>query len=642
FVGSDNLEKLPDILEQKTNNIQTNKPSLNSPDRDINVVETNNLNNIIENENNNVESSLVIEPKIINYQGKEKLIVNIDNKNVIIDLNKLKNFESLYQLNKTDNNINLPNINHIIDSKIPVEDNSDESINNRQINQSESEPTFEQKINLVRQLINLNEGKKDNNFRIKFEQPENIDSSNDSEILEQNNNNSSRTNTIKEKSPKSEIKLSFESLLNSILSDPKAKNLTVENISNLVAFKQTYEEENVLVKNPETKEFQMFKISKEDNKKLKSDNITDIENAPLFNTLDNKETKKDENNKFVSIDLENSNDSKPIPLDKPIKINHQGHEKILINKGDKNIFIDIDKLKYFDDHKAPINNQETKNINLLNGLIDEEQNLLSKNNLNVIHEDANKMNNLLKNFLSNDVLDANENLSQQINMMSQMFGVFETQVKKLKQELEPFKHEESEEFSLENPFTNLLSPKKVSVKTEKPDKKDSHSPKLSFEKLLNSVLSEISSRVEKISLNLQGREILSNNEKCFCIPLSIPYGNLKFNGEILIKDEKNKRTQSGGKVLSITLAVETKNLNQVMIDFLSIDKDLQISIKVDNKNIKDIFDQKLIFINELMQTSKYKVKPITCMVNPNKNRGNSLLVPRNSFPKSLRRIEGII
>ena len=99
----------------------------------------------------------------------------------------------------------------------------------------------------------------------------------------------------------------------------------------MIALFQTQEEENVLVKNPETKEFQMFKISKEDNKKLKSDNITDIENAPLFNTLDNKETKKDENNKFVSIDLEDSNDSKPIPLDKPIKINHQGHEKILIN-----------------------------------------------------------------------------------------------------------------------------------------------------------------------------------------------------------------------------------------------------------------------------------------------------------------------
>ena len=79
-----------------------------------------------------------------------------------------------------------------------------------------------------------------------------------------------------------------------------------------------------------------------------------------------------------------------------------------------------------------------------------------------------------------------------------------------------------------------------------------------------------------------------------------------------------------------------------MIDFITFEKDLQIGVKVDNERVKKIFEEKITHLNELLKGLKYRIKPVTVSINQNKNRGNSLLVPKNSFPKSLKRIEGII
>ncbi|MFN8577019.1 MAG: hypothetical protein U0354_09200 [Candidatus Sericytochromatia bacterium] len=249
---------------------------------------------------------------------------------------------------------------------------------------------------------------------------------------------------------------------------------------------------------------------------------------------------------------------------------------------------------------------------------------------------------IINNIVDNEILsDSNLDMSTQINKISMMYGA-RKQVKNLKSELKDFKKDDNNESTESGVLDSLLSiSKNDSIK--KSLSKRNYNDKLPFETLLKSVLSEVYAKVEKISLNLQGREILSNNEKCFCIPLSIPIGELRFNGEIMVRQELDSRNKiKGKKALSITLCVQTKTLKTVLIDIMNLDNDLQVSLKVENQEIKKIFDEKIDKINQRLKNSSYNIKPVTCSINKNTGRGNSLLIPKDSFPKSLKRIDGII
>ena len=261
--------------------------------------------------------------------------------------------------------------------------------------------------------------------------------------------------------------------------------------------------------------------------------------------------------------------------------------------------------------------------------------LLTKNppSLEVLQADLGKMNEAIKEFLSMDILKSPEKFAYNISVMKQIFGQFENKINDLKDDFEPLHEKLSSEHESE---TSILD------NEEQANDKNKLKLKMSAETLLNAVLSEVSSRVEKISLNLHGRELLSNNDNCFCIPISIPVAGSIFNAELMVKEETHNKNKRGGKTLAITLAIETKNLDKVILEFINFNEDLQVAIKVDNEKIRKIFEPKLPTLTKLLSKSKYNIKSVTCSVNQNKDRGNSLLLPQNTFPKSLKRIEGVI
>lgn len=445
-------------------------------------------------------------------------------------------------------------------------------------------------------------------------------------------------------------KMSFNGLLNSVLSGKDEQQKKVENIKGLNFFVKTGdenenkspEETHIIEKNTKQINKMQPNITHESNlqdtiKTNKNDNENIIDDfSPIITYGDNKKVLISENGELKSVDLSDQSNFKKI--NSPIIVNHNNKDKILTIDNKAPIIIDIESIN---------TDNISNNIHIENSISHTTENhidnkLPSLPEIEIIQNDISKTKNIINNIVNNNILSPEKihHVSTQISSVAMMYGVLENQVKNLKSELKDFKNEESEDSD-----TGLLD-SLISISTNDPIKKNDKkrtNDKLPFETLLKSVLSEVYSKVEKINLNLQGREILSNKENCFCIPLSIPVSNLRFNGEIMVKQELDSRnTIKGKKILSITLAVQTKTLNTVLIDITNLDRDLQVSLKVENKNIKDIVDEKLNKLNSILKNSSYNVKPATCIIAKNTGRGNSLLIPKDTFPKSLKRIDGII
>jgi hypothetical protein len=526
---------------------------------------------------------------------------------------------------KINNELNISDKSLKIDNQTEVENQSinrdfkDNNTSKLYINKNESQnyikkdtfsevKTFEQNIlfnnSIVSQISN-----QDNNINNK-ENNDTVDNINDENIVFSENKPKQLEEFIEKSSNKSVDKMSFDSLINSVLSGKEDNHKSIDGIKELNLFTKRGDEN--------------------DKKVLINENINEF--TPMITYGKDKKVLINENGQLKYIDINDKSLAKKI--EKPILINHQGKNKLLSFK-DKPFMIDIDKINT-DNLYSDISKQNPR----------AENKFISKNltmpQIETIKNDIFKTKEIIDSIVNNNILNyQNNEMSTQINKISMMYGALEKQVKTLKSELKDFK--KSEEESMDSGVLESLLSISKPDSSKKTNVKRNANDKLPFETLLKSVLSEVYSKVDKISLNLQGREILSNNEKCFCIPLSIPIGELRFNGEVMVKQELDSRNKNKGKrTLNITLCVQTKTLNTVLIDITNLDKDLQISIKVENKDIKKIFDEKMDKINQILKNSSYNVKPVTCSINKNTGRGNSLLIPKDSFPKSLKRIDGII
>ncbi|MFN8671521.1 MAG: hypothetical protein U0457_05465 [Candidatus Sericytochromatia bacterium] len=426
------------------------------------------------------------------------------------------------------------------------------------------------------------------------------------------------------------------------------------------------------------------KIIFKDNNELKSINIdknldkiiNKIENPININTEKEEKIIFLENNKAYFIENTESNKNNFInDIDKPFQgsfdsktgtfypnkekneINFISHDKLSElrnNNNDNKItkqvkFEDIESLEILE----PIKYEHTNPNNILTDLkpnlsVSKENNIQENFSFNKIKTDINNLKNNLDNLIQNSVLEDPKKLNEKMILMKQAFGLVENQIKTINKDLDVFKNEELEEEDSsisDNPISDILVNKNSNrnSKLENINRKKTEL-KMSFDSLLKSVLSDISSKVEKVSLNLHGRELFNDQEKTFSMPFSIPYSENKLTSEVLVKQEDNKdKKRNNGKTLSITLAVETKNMKTVLLEFVNLDKDLQIAIKVENKIIKDIFDTNLKDLNNKVTKSKnYYVKPITCSIHLGEIKANKIIVPYNTFPRSLRKVDGII
>ncbi|MBC7473837.1 MAG: hypothetical protein H7263_06055, partial [Candidatus Sericytochromatia bacterium] len=268
-----------------------------------------------------------------------------------------------------------PKINNSIDPKNNINNkiNAQSEINNKnQISENvetksdiQDQPvTFEQKINFIRQYLVTNILKDNNIERVdNSEIPINniIEDNPDNSILEGLTINPKTQNKISSEPEK----MSFNSLLNSILADPKSKDMIVETKSNVILFKNTFEEENILLRNPSSQKFGIVNLNKENRQDfIPSSNLTVVETLAGEPSLlvNNKILKIDD---LVSKSLDNS---EPIVNDNKV-IFHD-------NLSGKNKITDLNKIKTENIINIPVN-LDTKNK--ISNLLSNKPAFISKN-----------------------------------------------------------------------------------------------------------------------------------------------------------------------------------------------------------------------------------------------------------------------
>lgn len=307
------------------------------------------------------------------------------------------------------------------------------------------------------------------------------------------------------------------------------------------------------------------------------------------------------------------------------QISQKGLVKVDDSKSQSQAFNLLD----FDEgvHPNTLMNQDTKQI---------VNNLVSK---------AQKLNTTLNNILSIDVLRNPSNFPQQINMLKKHFAELEIDIEEVKEILESSFPELKEEVQKlesqdENLFTSLL--KMVFDDGTKDIKKSKAKTQanLNFEAEL---LKSLTETAKTITGNITAREILSNNQQCLCIPLSVPFNNKMYEAEIMInrEDNSNKKAEIGDVPLKINLSIQTHNMGKVGVDMSSLKKDLQVHLNLDNLNIKNFVSQNINDLQQKLDTLPFEVKPVTCSVNPKPDESTSLLLPKKYQVMSMKRIDGI-
>lgn len=305
--------------------------------------------------------------------------------------------------------------------------------------------------------------------------------------------------------------------------------------------------------------------------------------------------------------------------------------------------------------------QEPKNktgqeFSLLNDLIENDNILINNQNKTIANNDikgvvidllkrAEKLSTTLNNIVNVDVLKNPANFPQQIAMLKKSYADLEVDVVEMKEILESSFPELKEEIKAddENIFTNLL-------KMIFDDGKENITKKANLKNLATNLGSEseliknLSESTKSISENVTGRELLSQNQECMCIPLVLPFNNKIYNVEIMIKreDQSNKKAEVGEVPLKIQLSVETNSMGKVGVDMSNLKKDLQVNLNVNSIGVKNLVNKKINELQERLSNLPFDVKPVTCNINPKSDESNSILLPQKYKVMSMRRIDGVV
>lgn len=300
-----------------------------------------------------------------------------------------------------------------------------------------------------------------------------------------------------------------------------------------------------------------------------------------------------------------------------------------------------------DSSKKSVKNESSKNqtfslVNIDSETVNIQQN--PKTIVNNLVNKAEKLSTTLNNLLSIDVLKNPANFPQQINLLKKHFADLEVDIEEIKEILESSFPELKEEVKTEdeNIFTNLLKMVFDDGKQEvKKAKAKLQANNLNFEMEL---IKNLTDAAKSISSNVTGRELLTKNQECMCIPLAIPFNNKIYDVEIMInrEDKSTKKAEVGEVPLKIQLAIQTHNMGKVGVDISNLKKDLQINLSVDDINIKNAVSKKLHDLQSQLNELPFDVKPVTCNVNPKPDESTSLLLPQKYKVMSMNRIQGIV
>ena len=93
----------------------------------------------------------------------------------------------------------------------------------------------------------------------------------------------------------------------------------------------------------------------------------------------------------------------------------------------------------------------------------------------------------------------------------------------------------------------------------------------------------------------------------------------------------------------MTLTLETHNLGRVSVDLTSLKSDLSLNLKVLTRRVKILVDERIEQLQrKIEKQGNYQVAHLTCVVEPDLETRQSMLLPAKRTVRSLQRIEGVV
>lgn len=164
---------------------------------------------------------------------------------------------------------------------------------------------------------------------------------------------------------------------------------------------------------------------------------------------------------------------------------------------------------------------------------------------------------------------------------------------------------------------------------------------------LRSLLEQVGFQVDKVHSNLMAREMLTQNLPVHCIPLMVHANKEAYPAELYIQQDYDPREPKQGpdseRPLKLTLTLETHNLGRVSVDLTSLKSDLSLNLKVLTRRVKIIVDERIEQLQrKIEKQGNYQVAHLTCVVEPDLETRQSMLLPAKRTVRSLQRIEGVV
>ncbi|MBT9544517.1 MAG: hypothetical protein IV090_03935 [Candidatus Sericytochromatia bacterium] len=164
---------------------------------------------------------------------------------------------------------------------------------------------------------------------------------------------------------------------------------------------------------------------------------------------------------------------------------------------------------------------------------------------------------------------------------------------------------------------------------------------------LRSLLEQVGFQVDKVHSNLMAREMLTQNLPVHCIPLMVHANKEAYPAELYIQQDYDPREPKQGpdseRPLKLTLTLETHNLGRVSVDLTSLKSDLSLNLKVLTRRVKILVDERIEQLQrKIEKQGNYQVAHLTCVVEPDLETRQSMLLPAKRTVRSLQRIEGIV
>ncbi len=164
---------------------------------------------------------------------------------------------------------------------------------------------------------------------------------------------------------------------------------------------------------------------------------------------------------------------------------------------------------------------------------------------------------------------------------------------------------------------------------------------------LRSLLEQVGFQVDKVHSNLMAREMLTQNLPVHCIPLMVHANKEAYPAELYIQQDYDprepKQGPDGERPLKLTLTLETHNLGRVSVDLTSLKSDLSLNLKVLTRRVKIIVDERIEQLQrKIEKQGNYQVAHLTCVVEPDLETRQSMLLPAKRTVRSLQRIEGVV